>query len=83
MLHSSSALFSKQAPKLEKSFLDDLQSQFGLQHVALDVGERQDDMEKLQSWAKGGMGGRDISRSSEPGTEDQSWNHDPGQCTAL
>lgn len=60
-LHSSSALFTKQAPKLEKSFLDNLQSQFGVQHVALEDGKKHDVMETLRSWAKGGMGGEETA----------------------
>ncbi|XP_073693361.1 serine (or cysteine) peptidase inhibitor, clade H, member 2 isoform X2 [Garra rufa] len=59
-LHSSSALFSKQAPKLEKSFLEKLQTHFGLQHVALEDAQKQTDMEKLQSWAKSGMDGEET-----------------------
>ncbi len=54
-LHSSSALFSKQVPKLGKSFLEKLQTHFGLQHVALEDAQKQTDMEKLQSWAKSEM----------------------------
>uniref|UniRef100_A0A8C1WRB0 Serine (or cysteine) peptidase inhibitor, clade H, member 2 n=1 Tax=Cyprinus carpio TaxID=7962 RepID=A0A8C1WRB0_CYPCA len=48
-LHSSSALFSKQVPRLEKSFLEKLQTHFGLQHV------------KLHSWAKSGMDGEETA----------------------
>ncbi|XP_050971950.1 serine (or cysteine) peptidase inhibitor, clade H, member 2 isoform X2 [Labeo rohita] len=58
-LRSSSALFSKQAPKLEKSFLEKLQTHFGLQHVALEDAQKHD-MEKLQSWAKSGMDGEET-----------------------
>ncbi|XP_067257225.1 serine (or cysteine) peptidase inhibitor, clade H, member 2 [Chanodichthys erythropterus] len=60
-LHSSSALFSKRAPELEKSFLEKLQTHFGLQHVALEDAQRQTDMEKLQSWAKSGMDGEETA----------------------
>ncbi|XP_048041810.1 serine (or cysteine) peptidase inhibitor, clade H, member 2 isoform X1 [Megalobrama amblycephala] len=60
-LHSSSALFSKQAPELEKSFLEKLQTHFGLQHVALEDAQKQTDMEKLQSWAKSGMDGEETA----------------------
>ncbi|XP_051757368.1 serine (or cysteine) peptidase inhibitor, clade H, member 2 isoform X1 [Ctenopharyngodon idella] len=60
-LHSSSALFSKQAPELEKSFLEKLQTHFGLQHVALEDAQKHTDMEKLQSWAKSGMDGEETA----------------------
>ncbi|XP_067302641.1 serine (or cysteine) peptidase inhibitor, clade H, member 2 isoform X2 [Pseudorasbora parva] len=60
-LHSSSSLFSKLAPELEKSFLEKLQSHFGLQHVALEDAQKQTDMEKLQSWAKNGMDGKETA----------------------
>lgn len=60
-LHSSSALFSKQVPKLEKSFLEKLQTHFGLQHVALEDAQKQTDMEKLQSWAKSEMDGEETA----------------------
>ncbi|KAB5579212.1 hypothetical protein PHYPO_G00192500 [Pangasianodon hypophthalmus] len=57
MLHGSSAIFSKQVPTLESSFLEELQAQFELDHVALGAGDKQGEMEKLRSWAKSGMGG--------------------------
>uniref|UniRef100_A0A672T8U9 Serine (or cysteine) peptidase inhibitor, clade H, member 2 n=1 Tax=Sinocyclocheilus grahami TaxID=75366 RepID=A0A672T8U9_SINGR len=60
-LHNSSALFSKQVAKLEKSFLEKLQTHFGLQHVALEDAQKQTDMEKLQSWAKSGMDGEETA----------------------
>ncbi|KAF4111367.1 hypothetical protein G5714_008398 [Onychostoma macrolepis] len=60
-LQSSSALFSKQVPKLEKGFLEKLQTHFGLQHVALEDAQKQTDMEKLQSWAKSGMDGEETA----------------------
>ncbi|KAL6490805.1 hypothetical protein MHYP_G00011500 [Metynnis hypsauchen] len=60
-LHASSALFSKQVPALEKAFLEELQAQFGLGHVALSAGDKQGDKEKLHSWAKDGMGGLEES----------------------
>lgn len=60
-LHGSSALFSKQAPELEKSFLEKLQTHFGLQHVALEDAQKETDMEMLQSWAKSGMDGEEAA----------------------
>ncbi|CAM4515237.1 unnamed protein product [Leuciscus chuanchicus] len=60
-LHSSSALFSKHAPELEKSFLEKLQTHFGLQHVALEDAQKETDMEMLQSWAKSGMDGEETA----------------------
>ncbi|XP_027020734.2 serine (or cysteine) peptidase inhibitor, clade H, member 2 isoform X2 [Tachysurus fulvidraco] len=56
-LRGSSAIFSKQVPALESSFLEELQAQFELDHVALGAGDKQDDIEKISSWAKRGMGG--------------------------
>ncbi|KAK3567631.1 hypothetical protein QTP86_020427 [Hemibagrus guttatus] len=56
-LHGSSAIFSKQVPTLESSLLEELQAQFELDHVALGAGDKQEDMEKLSSWANRGMGG--------------------------
>ncbi|KAI4898372.1 hypothetical protein NFI96_012387 [Prochilodus magdalenae] len=64
-LHGSLALFSKQVPALEKSFLEELQAQFGLRHVALSAGDKHSDIEKLSSWAKGEMGGLDRSPLTE------------------
>ncbi|XP_060730736.1 serine (or cysteine) peptidase inhibitor, clade H, member 2 [Tachysurus vachellii] len=57
ILRGSSAIFSKQVPTLESSFLEELQAQFELDHVALGAGDKQDDIEKISSWAKRGMGG--------------------------
>lgn len=57
ILHGSSAIFSKQVTTLESGFLEELQTQFELDHVALGLGDKQEDMEKLRSWAKSGMGG--------------------------
>ncbi|KAF5905371.1 serpin H1-like, partial [Clarias magur] len=56
-LHDSSAIFSKQVPRLESGILEELQAQFELDYVALGAGDKQGDMEKLNSWAKNGMGG--------------------------
>lgn len=56
-LHGSSAIFSKQVSTLESGFLEELQAQFELDHVALGAGDKLGDMEKLSSWARSGMGG--------------------------
>lgn len=70
-LHSSSAIFSKQVSTLDSSFLKELQAQFELDHVALGAGDRQGDMEKLRSWAKGGMGGvKEMSLDEGPGAKE-------------
>lgn len=57
ILHGSSAIFSKLVSTLESGFLEELEAQFELDHVALGAGDRQADVEKLSLWAKNGMGG--------------------------
>lgn len=70
-LHGSSAIFSKQVPTLESSLLEELQAQFELDHVALGAGNKQEDMEKLSSWAKRGMGGvKEMPLNEGPDAED-------------
>ncbi|TRY57589.1 hypothetical protein DNTS_032176 [Danionella cerebrum] len=66
IMHSSSALFSKEAPELETSFLEKLQTLFGVQHVAFENAPKQTDLEKLQSWAKSGMGGKETAVLKQP-----------------
>ncbi|XP_058251940.1 serine (or cysteine) peptidase inhibitor, clade H, member 2 [Hemibagrus wyckioides] len=70
-LHGSSAIFSKQVPTLESSLLEELQAQFELDHVALGAGNKQEDMKKLSSWAKRGMGGvKEMPLNEGPDAED-------------
>ncbi|XP_066536441.1 serine (or cysteine) peptidase inhibitor, clade H, member 2 [Hoplias malabaricus] len=59
-LHGSSALFSQQDSMLEKAFLQQIQTQFELGHVALSGKDMQTDMEMLRTWARDGMGGREV-----------------------
>ena len=51
-LHSSSALFTKQAPSLDPQFLEEVRTRSLLEHVPLG-----DDQDALLAWAKRGMGG--------------------------
>lgn len=57
VVHGSSAIFSNQVLTPENGFLEELQAKFELDHVTLSAGDRQGDVEKLNSWAKSGMGG--------------------------
>lgn len=56
-LHTSSALFSKQAPELKQKFVKDSWAKFSLQHQTLDKEGLQTGLEHLHSWAKSGLGG--------------------------
>ncbi|XP_065806770.1 serine (or cysteine) peptidase inhibitor, clade H, member 2 isoform X2 [Labrus bergylta] len=56
-LHTSSALFSKQAPQLSQKFVKDVQARFRLQHQTLEKGDSKADLKQLHSWAKTGLGG--------------------------
>ncbi|XP_036968409.1 serine (or cysteine) peptidase inhibitor, clade H, member 2 [Acanthopagrus latus] len=56
-LHTSSALFSKQAPAISQAFVKDSQARFRLQHKALGKGDPEADLKLLHGWAKAGLGG--------------------------
>ncbi|KAM8748012.1 serine (or cysteine) peptidase inhibitor, clade H, member 2 isoform 1-T2 [Acanthopagrus schlegelii] len=56
-LHTSSALFSKQAPAVSQAFVKDSQARFRLQHKALGKGDPEADLKLLHGWAKAGLGG--------------------------
>ncbi|XP_060887455.1 serine (or cysteine) peptidase inhibitor, clade H, member 2 [Labrus mixtus] len=56
-LHTSSALFSKQAPQFSQKFVKDVQARFRLQHQTLGKGDSKADLKQLHSWAKTGLGG--------------------------
>ncbi|KAM9335817.1 serine (or cysteine) peptidase inhibitor, clade H, member 2 [Symphorus nematophorus] len=56
-LHSSSALFSKQAPAVSQAFVKDSQARFKLQHQPLGKGDSKADLKQLHGWAKAGLGG--------------------------
>ncbi|GAA6229208.1 serpin H1-like [Lates japonicus] len=56
-LHTSSAVFSKQAPPVSKAFEKDGQARFRLQHQPLGKGDSKADLKQLHGWAKAGLGG--------------------------
>ncbi|XP_061092833.1 serine (or cysteine) peptidase inhibitor, clade H, member 2 [Conger conger] len=56
-LHSSSVVFTKQAPSLNQQFLEEAQTRSLLEHVPLGPGDSQADLDTLLTWAKRGMGG--------------------------
>ena len=56
-LHTSLALFSKQAPAVSQAFVKDSQARFRLQHKALGKGDSKADLKQLHGWAKAGLGG--------------------------
>ncbi|XP_042368340.1 serine (or cysteine) peptidase inhibitor, clade H, member 2 isoform X2 [Plectropomus leopardus] len=56
-LHTSSALFSKQAPPVSQAFVKESQARFGLQHQPLGKGDSKADLKQLRGWAKTGLGG--------------------------
>lgn len=56
-LHTSSALFSKEAPPVSKVFVKDSQARFRLQHQPLGKGDSKADLKQLNGWAKAGLGG--------------------------
>ncbi|XP_023252351.1 serpin H1-like [Seriola lalandi dorsalis] len=56
-LHTSSAVFSKQAPAVSQAFVKDSQAKFRLQHRPLGKGDSKADLKQLHSWAKAGLGG--------------------------
>ncbi|KAK2862752.1 hypothetical protein Q5P01_002285 [Channa striata] len=58
-LHTSSAMFSKQAPPVSKSFVKDSQAKFRLQHQPMGKGDAKADLKQLRAWAKAGLGGLD------------------------
>lgn len=56
-LHTSSALFSKQAPAVSQVFVKDSQTRFRLQHQPLGKGDSKADLKQLHGWAKAALGG--------------------------
>ncbi|KAM7377520.1 hypothetical protein PAMA_014023 [Pampus argenteus] len=56
-LHSSSAVFSKQAPPVRQAFEKDIRARFKLQHKPLGKGDSKADLKQLHGWAKAGLGG--------------------------
>lgn len=58
-LHTSSAVFSKQAPSLSQAFVKDSKATFRLQHTQLGKGDSKADLKQLRGWAKAGLGGLD------------------------
>uniref|UniRef100_UPI0037E8D5FF serine (or cysteine) peptidase inhibitor, clade H, member 2 n=1 Tax=Semicossyphus pulcher TaxID=241346 RepID=UPI0037E8D5FF len=56
-LHTSSALFSKQAPPVSQTFVKESQARFKLQHRPLGKGDSKADLKQLHGWAKAGLGG--------------------------
>ncbi|KAF7658227.1 hypothetical protein LDENG_00016020, partial [Lucifuga dentata] len=56
-LHASSAVFSKQAPPVNKAFVKESQARFSLHHQPLTKGDAKADLQQLQTWAKDGLGG--------------------------
>lgn len=57
--HTSSALFSKEAPQVSQGFVKDSQARFGLQHQPLGKGDSKADLKRLRGWAKVALGGLD------------------------
>ncbi|KAM9426677.1 serine (or cysteine) peptidase inhibitor, clade H, member 2 [Pholidichthys leucotaenia] len=55
--HTSSAVFTKQAPEVSQAFVKESQSRFGRQHQTLGKGDSKADMKQLHDWAKAGLGG--------------------------
>ncbi|XP_069374611.1 serine (or cysteine) peptidase inhibitor, clade H, member 2 isoform X2 [Paralichthys olivaceus] len=60
-LHTSSAVFSKQAPAVSQAFVKDSQAKFGLQHQPLGKGDSKADLKRLHDWAKDGLGGLEAA----------------------
>lgn len=56
-LHTSSAVFSKQAPSVSQTFVKDSQAKFKLQHKPLGKGDSKADLKLLRGWVKAGLGG--------------------------
>ncbi|XP_070786365.1 serine (or cysteine) peptidase inhibitor, clade H, member 2 [Enoplosus armatus] len=56
-LHTSLALFSKQAPPVSQAFVKESQARFRLQHQPLGKGDSKADLKQLHGWAKAGLGG--------------------------
>ncbi|XP_035531535.1 serine (or cysteine) peptidase inhibitor, clade H, member 2 [Morone saxatilis] len=60
-LHTSSALFSKQAPAVTQAFVKDSQAKFRLQHQPLGKGDSKADLMQLHGWAKSVLGGPEVA----------------------
>ncbi|XP_035005479.2 serine (or cysteine) peptidase inhibitor, clade H, member 2 isoform X2 [Hippoglossus stenolepis] len=60
-LHTSSAVFSKQAPAISQAFVKDSRAKFGLQHQPLGKGDSKADLKQLHDWAKDGLGGLEAA----------------------
>ncbi|XP_051284679.1 serine (or cysteine) peptidase inhibitor, clade H, member 2 isoform X1 [Dicentrarchus labrax] len=60
-LHTSSALFSKQAPAVTQAFVKDSQAKFRLQHQPLGKGDSKADLMQLHGWAKSVLGGLEVA----------------------
>ncbi|XP_028285570.1 serine (or cysteine) peptidase inhibitor, clade H, member 2 [Parambassis ranga] len=56
-LHTSSAVFSKQAAAISEAFVKESQTRFRLQHKTLKKGDSKEDLKQLYDWAKAGLSG--------------------------
>lgn len=56
-LHTSSAVFSKQAAAVSEAFVKESQTRFRLQHKTLRKGDSKEDLKQLYDWAKAGLSG--------------------------
>lgn len=61
-LHTSSALFTKQAPAVSQTFKKKSQTKFGVLHQTLGKGDSKADLKQLRDWAKDGLRGLDGAR---------------------
>ncbi|XP_034712491.1 serine (or cysteine) peptidase inhibitor, clade H, member 2 isoform X2 [Etheostoma cragini] len=61
-LHTSSALFSKQAPPVSQAFVKESQARFRLLYQPLGKGDSKADLKQLHGWAKAGLGGLEGAR---------------------
>ncbi|XP_058481481.1 serine (or cysteine) peptidase inhibitor, clade H, member 2 [Solea solea] len=60
-MHTSSAVFSKQAPPVSQAFVKDNKAKFRLQHQPLGKGGSKADLKQLHDWAKDSLGGLEAA----------------------
>ena len=63
-VHTSSALFSKDAPPVSQAFVKDSQAKFSLQHQPLGKGDSKADQKQIRDWAEAGLGGLEGTPSA-------------------
>ncbi|XP_054907145.1 serine (or cysteine) peptidase inhibitor, clade H, member 2 [Poeciliopsis prolifica] len=60
-IHTSSGVFTKQAPAISQAFAKEIQSRFRLQHRTLGEGDAKADLKQLHEWAEAALSGKEMA----------------------